>query len=587
MMRLLGEDAASNAFRSVSNAARAAAGAFVDFAKQSLRASLEAEAVDRRLTGAAKELAAAFQAQASAIQETLGVNEDAVKGIQTLLLRFGEAPSAVEGTTRAILDFAAATGRDASDAAAELSRGIASGREFFKGYGIEVDSSKTKSEQLAEATAQLAKKFGGSAAAEGESLAGQLRKVDLQFGEVQEAFGDMIKEFLSRSGAISSVTGLLKDLTDGMRLMPGVISSAFERGKKAFESANAAVGGVGGGMVGLSASLGAGFLAAADLNGLTDDINNADREEMKRREATRRLALPSEPGAGGNNKTKRSALADTAAAKEAEREREAALRDAMRYQMEEARENERNAERLQDIAAFESKASTTREAERQKANERELALQERHEQAMQQQMSRHLAEMKRKEAEAAAVGVAIGAALVNALSQQIDKIGTGQEVDVGATIVDIISGILTVVGGVVGTVAGGPAGTAAGSALGGLAGAGLRAAYRAGKRKHDGGWVGAPRFHNGMWVGMDEQPAILQEGERVLSQAEIRRMGGGNAVDAMAGGAKSGGPTVLLNISTFDARNTREFFEAEGGRGLFNAVRTGRSDVQRLLGGGR
>jgi len=57
---------------------------------------------------------------------------------------------------------------------------------------------------------------------------------------------------------------------------------------------------------------------------------------------------------------------------------------------------------------------------------------------------------------------------------------------------------------------------------------------------HSGGWAGR-RFHGG-----GEIPAWLLPGERVLSHAEIARMGGSAAVDQAAGG---GGGTINLTVN--------------------------------------
>ena len=114
----------------------------------------------------------------------------------------------------------------------------------------------------------------------------------------------------------------------------------------------------------------------------------------------------------------------------------------------------------------------------------------------------------------AQAGAAMGAALANNLTSALEQLAGGGEKDVGKIIANILAGLLTAGGGIIGNLLLPGIGGAVGSALGGLAGAGVR------------------------------------------------------------GLANAGGPQV--NINTFDARSTREFFEADGGRGLYNAQRTGR-----------
>lgn len=62
--------------------------------------------------------------------------------------------------------------------------------------------------------------------------------------------------------------------------------------------------------------------------------------------------------------------------------------------------------------------------------------------------------------------------------------------------------------------------------------------------RHRGGWIDAwPRAHRGLW--MDEVPIIAQTGERMLSRAEVARMGGRASVDAAASGGRDSAPVVL------------------------------------------
>ena len=90
------------------------------------------------------------------------------------------------------------------------------------------------------------------------------------------------------------------------------------------------------------------------------------------------------------------------------------------------------------------------------------------------------------------------------------------------------------------------------------------------------------RYHAGTWVGSDEEAAILQNGERVLSRSEVSAMGGPPGVESAVRG-RSGGSTV--NIQTFDVGSFREIFQGRGGRGLLDAARTGVGAPALLFGG--
>jgi hypothetical protein len=112
----------------------------------------------------------------------------------------------------------------------------------------------------------------------------------------------------------------------------------------------------------------------------------------------------------------------------------------------------------------------------------------------------------------AKAGADIGAAFVNSISGALESLASGGEQDAGKILASILAGVLSTVGSVVGNLLLPGIGGALGGAIGGLAGAGVRAA--------------------------------------------------------------ANGPSVTVN--TFDSRSTREFFENDGGRGFYNAQRTGR-----------
>ena len=83
-------------------------------------------------------------------------------------------------------------------------------------------------------------------------------------------------------------------------------------------------------------------------------------------------------------------------------------------------------------------------------------------------------------------------------------------------------------------------------------------------------------------MGGDEQPAILQSGERVLSRQEVRRMGGQQGVDRAARGGGSG---VNFYVNAVDQESIRQLMEGRGGRAIVNAVRLGRGPLPALIKG--
>ena len=214
LIKLLGDaTGAEDAFTSVEGAVRKAQSVIIDFTKQSVKAYMESERVQRQLQLVAKDLTGAFSAQATAMAQANNISDELVQQMQTLLLRYGEAPAAVKGTTQAVLDYAAATGTDARTATELLTRGVESGTGHFKGLGISIAATGDRTRDLAAATAELAKKYGGAGAADAESLTGQVRGLEEAFGDVQEAFGGFIAEMANKTGVIGMVTAQLRELT--------------------------------------------------------------------------------------------------------------------------------------------------------------------------------------------------------------------------------------------------------------------------------------------------------------------------------------------------------------------------------------
>jgi hypothetical protein len=496
-LRILGEDNASSAFNSVSGAARAAQQIIVDFTKQSVKAYMESERVQRQLQLVAKDLTGAFQSQATAMAQSMNISDELVQQLQTMLLRYGEAPGAVNATTQAVLDYAAATGTDARTATELLTRGVESGSGHFKGLGIAIQATGDRTKDLAAATAELAKKYGGAGQADADSLTGQVRGLEEAFGDVQEAFGGFIAEIASKTGVIGSLTTQLREVAAlmgqlgamdprqalsyiGQQVASSPVASLLSGGTSTFfgmlaaggdETQSAARGGLatvraqqakqaamaaaalGGGGAGRGGRISGGAGGGGGSGGLAGDMYGP--------QTYAEWANSSIEGPAAPSPDQQAAMAKAAA-------------DALRRQVETHDKAMADIERLG----------------------KEMA-----------------AKLAQQTKEFAQVGASMGAALANNLTSALESLAGGGEQDIGKIIANILAGLLTTAGGLLGNLLLPGIGGALGSAVGGLAGAGVRAAANA-------------------------------------------------------------GPTV--NINTFDARSTREFFEADGGRGLYNAQRTGR-----------
>lgn len=482
-LRLMGEDNASSAFNSVSGAARAAQQIIIDFTKQSIKAYAESERVQRQLQLVAKDLTGAFQSQATAMAQANNISDELVQQMQTMLLRYGEAPGAVKSTTQAVLDYAAATGTDARTATELLTRGVESGTGHFKGLGISIQATGDRTRDLAAATAELAKKYGGAGAADAESLTGQVRGLEEAFGDLQEQFGGFIAEVGNKTGVLKALTEELRNVAKGAEIVKRFIDAGG--GSAVFDAAKAMLFGSNED----AASARASFNRAA-ATAVQPDIVNSQSPDGRPKIGGR---VSGGGGGGSGGSGRGGGLAGD-------------MFGPQSYAEWANSSAEGPAAPTPDQQAAMARAAAEAARRQIEIHDKAMADIER----LGKEMASKLAAQTHQFAQA---GATMGAALANNLTSALEGLMGGGEQDIGKIIANVLAGLLTTAGGLLGNLLLPGLGGAVGSALGGLAGAGVR-------------------------------------------------------------GLANAGPQV--NINTFDARSTREFFEADGGRGLYNAQRTGR-----------
>lgn len=173
--------------------------------KDSVAAAMEQEKADRQLSAVAGESTEAFKAQASALQSALGVSDDMVQGMQTLALRMGAAREQVLPMTKAVLDYAAVTGSDATAAMEQLIRGVEQGTGKIKGLALQYEATGNFTEDMNRATAALAERWQGGAAAAAETFAGRVEILKGEVGELKEGFGNLLIKMVEGTGIVSSL----------------------------------------------------------------------------------------------------------------------------------------------------------------------------------------------------------------------------------------------------------------------------------------------------------------------------------------------------------------------------------------------
>ena len=191
----------------------AAAAAALAFAVASVKAFADSEKVQRQLTRAAGEYSDALGEQAEALSKLYAVDDDIIKQSSILLTQWGGSAAASEKTTKAILDYAQATGQDAVSATQDLIRNVESGGAGLAKMGVHFTATGDKGKDLDAAVTALGKKFGGAGGAYASSLAGQAEAATLAFEDFQKAFGQMVAELLSKDGVVVKLTASIRELT--------------------------------------------------------------------------------------------------------------------------------------------------------------------------------------------------------------------------------------------------------------------------------------------------------------------------------------------------------------------------------------
>ncbi len=619
LLRLVGEDAASGPFDSVAGAAKRVGAELIKLGEDAIRSSEEQAKADRQLQRVAGDLTDTFKAQASAMQEQLGVSDDMVQGLQTMLLRFGEAPANVEATTKAILDFSAATGEDAVSATKAMLTGVQSGKSVFKDLGLEYEKTGTATKDLANVTDALAKKFAGSAAVEADSLSGQARKAHEAIGELKEAVGGLITEFIQKSGAVDTFTDALKGmqlalfggsaatnlktqqrvaLQDELDYLEKHYAQLVHLRETDAESYTRMISGMGT----LAKSPGDEFTRIKQL-----------REQLAALDADLKKTanLPTEgsdrPTGKGPAEEKLAGIAKAAKSEaelqeefdqakrlkefgtyeeniaDAKKESEGLLRvqqEGQKHEMEE-----------QDKAAAELEKQRKKDVE---ARDKYLEEDGKHWVDGIKRNQDAVAEQNRKfESEMTTAGMKIGNALSSALVSAVEAAMDGGEFDVLGAVADVAFAVAAIAAdAIISIYAENPAlGQAVGAGIGAIGGlehharASAWKSEQAAKKHHDGEWIEPQRYHSGgMILGTDEVPIIGQVGEAVFSRADVARNGGRSGIEAIRrGGGGGNGPNIY--ISAMDTQSIQESFQDKSGRGLVDAVRTGRGPLALLFEG--
>ena len=190
-------------------AATASVAAFKAGIIDSLKASAEHEQVMRRLELSGIRNAAAIDRQAEALQRLSGVSSDTIENQIAITRSLSASDEMAVKFARAALEASAALSKDFAPIAEQLNQTL-SGTAGSLARTIAPMRDLTAEELRAGEGAQLLiDMFGGSAAAQGKTLAGSMAILKESVGDLKQSFGDFLVASTAPQGGLKTLTDLV------------------------------------------------------------------------------------------------------------------------------------------------------------------------------------------------------------------------------------------------------------------------------------------------------------------------------------------------------------------------------------------
>ena len=219
------ENVANNALPQFARRVAQASTAFLSVAaieetvRRAFSAALEAEKATAGLTAALQAQGTASRAtvshltdHAEALSRVSLADDEAIQGAQKVLISIGGLMGPkLDETTQAALDLSAGLGIDLTEAATMVGKAAQGSVKPFTMLGFEFKGLKTDGEKLDAVLAGIQERFGGMAAAELGTSAGQIHELEEAWGELLETLG---KKAIGGVEGISRITKAWQDLND-------------------------------------------------------------------------------------------------------------------------------------------------------------------------------------------------------------------------------------------------------------------------------------------------------------------------------------------------------------------------------------
>lgn len=151
-----------------------------------------------------KEVQSALLDQANALQQTTLFEDDTIVQAQKLLATMGLAATQIHDLLPSLADFSEATGTDLVQAANLAGKAIGTGTNALGRYGVELDSTMSKTEKANAIMAVFTERYGGQAQQAAKVGMSGLQQLNKAWGEIQEMVGTRVGPFINAIATLMS-----------------------------------------------------------------------------------------------------------------------------------------------------------------------------------------------------------------------------------------------------------------------------------------------------------------------------------------------------------------------------------------------
>jgi hypothetical protein len=247
-------------------AAAAAGAAAIAIGIEGVKAAIEDEKAQTQLALALENATGATQAQIKATEDSIlqmslatGVADDELRPALGRLVRSTGDVSKAQDLLSTALDISAATGKPVEAIANSLAKAYDGNTAALGKLGVGLSTAELKTMSFEQVQGRLSELFGGAAAANAETYAGKIARVQVAFDEAKETVGtallpilDKLLQFINKSAlpAINALSGAFsltegdgfgKVITDVANTIKKVVQPIFEGAKSVFDSVKNAI----------------------------------------------------------------------------------------------------------------------------------------------------------------------------------------------------------------------------------------------------------------------------------------------------------------------------------------------------------